>query len=414
MAKLLQWLLDVAGFLAFVFRRWSEDRCLQIAGSLTFTTVLSLVPLFTVVVALLSGTPFFDGVMSQIKNILLLNLVPEIANKVITVYMAQFAQNAGRLTTVSLVALFVTTLSMLYTVDESLNAIWRVRRSRALWLSATVYVVLLAVGPLLIGIGISVTSYLVTLSMDVTRLSPRAESQVLRMVPVTLAAIAFFVLYRTIPNRHVSARHAALGGVFAAILFEAMKTLFSAYVRLVPTYDLVYGAFAAIPIFLLWIYFSWLVILLGAELTACAAYWRHRLWRRAATPSVRFREALQIGRRLAEAQGASVSLEQLRAEIAMPTDELEDTLARLEDMHIVRRVGRRAFVLAKAPEEVTLGDLYNVSVHPGEGVPKEEWSEYSEELARAAHAMDAAFGRPLGSLARNKAAGDPPAPGSGR
>lgn len=414
MRKLLQWLLDVAGFLAFVFRRWSEDRCLQIAGALTFTTVLSLVPLFTVVVALLSATPFFEDVMTQIKIFLLMNLVPEIAGKIITVYMAQFAENAGRLTTVSLGVLVVTTLAMLYTVDESLNAIWRVRRARKLWLSAVGYVALLAVGPLLIGIGMSVTSYLATLSMDATEFSPSTESAVLRPVPVSLGAIAFFLLYRIIPNRHVSAWHAAIGGIFAAILFEAMKALFGAYIRLVPTYDLVYGAFAAIPIFLLWIYLSWLVVLLGAELTASAAYWRHRLWRRSATPSVRFREALEVGRRLAEAQGAPVPLALLRAEIAIPNDELEDTLARLEELHIVRRVGRSAYALAKAPEAITLGELYDVAVHSGEGVPPKVWSDYSVELSEAAQAMQTAFSRPLGSLARSDA-GDAPAQGaSGR
>lgn len=399
MHKLLQWVLDVAGFLAFVFRRWTEDRCLQIAGSLTFTTVLSLVPLFTVVAALLSATPFFDPVMSQIRIFLLTNLVPGIADKIINVYMVQFAQNAGRLTTVSLGALFVTTLSTLYTVDESLNAIWRVRRARSLWLSATAYVVVVLVGPLLIGIGLSVTSYLLTLSMTVSELSAQAESLVLRAVPVTLGSIAFFVLYRVIPNRHVSAWHAALGGLFAATLFETMKSLFGTYVRLVPTYNLVYGTFAAIPIFLLFIYFSWLVVLLGAEFTACAVYWRHGLWRRAATPGVRFREALQIGRHLAEAR-EPLSLRQLRADIAIPGDELEDTLARLEELGIVRRDGK-GYALAKAPGEVTLGELYHVASRSSDALPPEDWSDYSAELDEASKAMQAAFNRPLASLARS-------------
>jgi membrane protein len=401
--KLLQFVLDVAGFLAFVFRRWTEDRCLTIAGSLTFTTVLSLVPLFTVVVALLSSTPFFDPVMSQIRIFLLTNLVPEIADKIINVYMVQFAKNAGRLTTVSLGALFVTTLSMLYTIDGSLNAIWRVRRSRSLWLSAIAYVVVVVIGPLFIGVGMSVTSYLLTLSMTVSELSPHTESLVLRAVPVTLGSIAFFVLYRVIPNRHVSAWHAALGGIFAASLFETMKTLFATYVRLVPTYNLVYGTFAAIPIVLLFIYFSWLVVLLGAELTACAVYWRHGLWRRADTPGVRFREALQIGRHLAEARGP-LSLKQLRADVAVPSDELEDTLARLEELGIVRREGK-AYALAKAPGEVTLGELYHVASRSNDALPPDDWSDYSAELDEASKAMQAAFNRPLASLARS---GDSP------
>ena len=130
---------DFAGFVAFVFRRWQEDRCPQIAGSLTFTTLLAMVPLFTVAVAVLSSLPFFEGAMVQIKIFLLLNLVPEIAGRIITVYMAQFAEAAARLTTVSLVALFAMAIAMLFTVDRSLNVIWRVDRHRPWWLSAAGY-----------------------------------------------------------------------------------------------------------------------------------------------------------------------------------------------------------------------------------------------------------------------------------
>src|SRR5688572_27970433 len=124
------WLTDVVGFLRFVLRRWGEDRCPQIAGSLTFTTLLALVPVFAIVVALLSRSPFFEDVMVQIKIFLLLNLVPDIAHKIITVYMEQFRQNAGRLTTVGFTVLFFTAIALMFTVDRSINAIWRVRRPR--------------------------------------------------------------------------------------------------------------------------------------------------------------------------------------------------------------------------------------------------------------------------------------------
>jgi membrane protein len=267
-------LRDSARFLAFVFRRWKEDRCPQVAGSLTFTTLLALVPLFTVVVTVLAAMPFFEGVMVQIKIFLLLNLVPEIAGKIITVYMWQFAEAAGRLTTVSLAALFAMAISMLFTVDNEFNVIWRVDRRRPVWLSAIGYSALIVLGPALMGLSLWATSWLVAASLDRVAMSSRLEAMALGVVPVSVSALAFFLVYRIIPNRHVPALHATAGGVLAAIVFEVMKSLFAAYIRAVPTYQLVYGAFAAIPIFLLWLYLAWLVVLFGAEFTASLSDWQ--------------------------------------------------------------------------------------------------------------------------------------------
>jgi len=158
MIAVLGKLLDVLGFLRFVLRRWAEDRCHQIAGSLTFTTLLALAPMLAVVVSLLSRAPFFEDVMVQIKVFLLLNLVPEIAYRIITVYMEQFAENAGRLTTLGVAFLFVTAIALMLTVDRSINAIWRVRSSRPMWISILAYVVLLSIGPMLIGVSVSITT----------------------------------------------------------------------------------------------------------------------------------------------------------------------------------------------------------------------------------------------------------------
>lgn len=330
---------DLAGFVAFVFRRWQEDRCPQIAGSLTFTTLLAMVPLFTVVVAVLSSAPFFEGAMVQIKIFLLLNLVPEIAGKIITVYMVQFAEAAGRLTTVSLVALFAMAIAMLFTVDRSLNVIWRVDRHRSLWLSAMGYSALLVLGPVLLGLSLWATSWVVAASLDRLSMPSEFEALVLRVVPVVVSATAFFLVYRIIPNRHVPARHALAGGILAAVAFEAMKSVFAAYIRAVPTYQLVYGAFASIPIFLLWIYLSWLVVLLGAEFTASLGWWRGV---RAGLEEARVEEdhaAFAVGRVLAAAGGAAVAFAALREATGLPDDRLEDLLERLQRGGAVRREG---------------------------------------------------------------------------
>ena len=349
MKPLPAFLRDPAGFLAFVLRRWQEDRCPQIAGSLTFTTILALVPLFTVVAAVLSALPFFEGVMVQIKIFLLLNLVPEIAGKIITVHMVQFAQAAGRLTSVSLVALFAMAIAMLFTVDRSLNLIWRVDRHRPLWLSAAGYTALLVLGPVLMGISVSATSWIVAASLDRLAMPSQVDSLVLRIVPVSVSALAFFLVYRIIPNRHVPARHALAGGIVAAVIFEVMKSVFAAYIRAVPTYRLVYGAFASIPIFLLWVYLSWLVVLFGAELTASLGTWRSRPWRPADAHDAGAQAAFEIGRALAAAGGEPVPYEALRDRVGMPDDRLEELLHLLEERGAARRT-RAGWKLVR-PEE---------------------------------------------------------------
>ena len=350
---------DVAGFVAFVFRRWGEDRCPQIAGSLTFSTLLALVPLFTVVIAVFSALPYFEGAMVQFKIFLLLNLVPEIAGKIITVHLTQFAEAAGRLTTVSLAALFAMAIAMLLTVDHSLNVIWRVDRRRPAWLSLAGYLTILLLGPSLMGLSLWATSWLVAASLDRVAMPSGVESALLRLVPVTVSALAFFLLYRIIPYRHVPARHALAGGILAAVVFEVMKSVFASYIRAVPTYRLVYGAFAAIPIFLLWIYLSWLVVLLGAEFTAVARVLegppvaRRGVSGGVPARGVRARARAGLGRRRSRCRS-----QRLRESVDMPHDQLEDLLRHLEEdgrraplaqgLGARRSPGRRAVLIRSA------------------------------------------------------------------
>lgn len=341
-------LLDVLGFLRFVLRRWTEDRCPQIAGSLAFTTLLALVPVFAIVVAMLSSAPFFEQVMVQIKVFLLLNLLPEIAGKIITVYMEEFRGNARRLTTLGVAALFVTAVALMYTVDRSINAIWRVRRHRPFWVSVLSYMLLLSAGPILIGASMSITTYL--LSIPATTPVPRqAHSFLLQAVPATVSAAAFFLLYRVVPNRKVPWRHALAGGALAAVVFELAKEVFATYVVNSPGYSVVYGAFSAVPFFLLWIYVSWLVVLFGAELAASLDYWGGARWKRIGSGAARFGDAVSVARLLFEARGAPVTFERLRADTGMAQDELEDALHHMAASGLVERVGRRGWAIAQEP-----------------------------------------------------------------
>ena len=400
MRRLVDIALNTFGFARFVVRRWSEDRCPQIAGSLTYTTLLALVPSFAVAVALLSSAPFFDAWMHQVRVFLHLNLAPSIATHLTNDYVDDFAANARRLKWPGIAALLVLSVWMMLIVDRSLNVIWRVRRRRPYWLLVPGYLALLVVGPVLLATSTAATTYLVSLSMG---LAPDllGRRELFRAVSALLSMLAFFVIYKTVPHRHVPWRNAVLGSVVAGVLFEAAKELFAVYVRHASTYSAVYGAFAALPLFLVWIHLSWMVLLLGAELTACAGYWHARLWARADRPGERFHEAVQVARLLAEAAPRGLDFEQLRTGAVVPAHELDDLLLRLTDAEIVKCVDEGTFQLAGDPRRTTVAQLYEAAVAPLGGMRPEEWAEISPDFERAAREMRAGLERPLATLSSN-------------
>ena len=262
-------------YLRFVVRRLVDDRCLTVAGSLTYTSLLALVPVFTVALTLASKVPATQQFIAQLKGFIFKSLVPDAAGRVVSVYLEQFANNAARLTVIGLAMIIVTAVALLFTIDSAFNDIWRTRNRRSWWKRLAAYLLLLILGPLLIGASLSMTSYMLHLSHDFDRVLPMFDDVVLKLVPFLLTAGALILAYRIIPNRYVPARHALAGGLFAALLFELTKHLFVTYVVNMPTYSLVYGAFASVPIFLAWLFCCWIVVLIGAEVTATFSYFRH-------------------------------------------------------------------------------------------------------------------------------------------
>lgn len=351
-------------FNRFLLARFVQDRCLQIAGSLTFSTLLALVPLFAIVIAILSYLPFFQQMLTSIKIFLLLNLVPDIAYKIITVYMGQFAANARKLTYVGIAFLLVTALSMLYTVDRSFNDIWRSRRTRPWWMSGVAYLMLLVAAPLLLGLGISITSYLVSLSLGVSGRLPWLDEALLKVLSVAGSTVTFFLVYRIVPCRYVPVKNALVGAFVAALLFEALKSLFAVYVTLMPGYNMVYGAFAALPVFLIWVFLCWCVILIGAEVSASLSYWGHESWHHAvARPAQRldFQNGLELLGALAVSRDAvrGSTLRELNRVVAAPLDWLEDTLDHLVAKGVVQRERGSRFRLVADPQATTLAEAWN-------------------------------------------------------
>ena len=249
-------------------QRARKERLAQVAGSLTFTTVLSIVPLLSVSLALFTRFPIFRRFEQAIDDYLLKSLLPADIARTVLKYLGQFAANANGLTLVGSLFLLVTAIALLLTVENALNQIWNVKRNRPFLKRVGLYLLMLAAGPPALGVSLWATSYVLGASMGVIGSLPPSLTFVLNLGPILLAMVGMTCMFYFVPNTRVRRRDAIVGGLIASIAFELGKRAFAAYLLKVPTYQAVYGAFAAFPVFLLWVYFSWLVILAAALITA--------------------------------------------------------------------------------------------------------------------------------------------------
>jgi membrane protein len=345
-------------FARMAWRRFDEERCLQIGSSLTFTALLAIVPVITVALTVISAFPVFGELLLNVQRFILVNMLPESAES-IAAYAEKFADNAARLTAVGLLLLFVTAMIVLQTIDRAFNQIWRVPRPRATAQRIFIYWAILTVGPVLIGASLSLTSWLVSQSLGLVKDLPLAGEAVLKLVPIGLTGIAFSLLYFAMPNRRVLVRDALSGGFLAALAFEWMKHGFALYITHFPTHTVIYGAFASVPIFLLWIYLSWIVVLGGAVAAAVMPEWRDRALRVEPVPGGQFLDALQVLRVLWEAHrtGEIVPVARLHAAVRAPVERIE---AVLDAMSGARWAGRVAngWTLTKDAAEITVADVY--------------------------------------------------------
>ena len=261
--------LSLIDFLKYLRERFSRDQCSRAAASLAFTSVLALVPLFTVIFVTLSAFPAFQQWQETIENFIFQNFVPALGAQV-REYLVEFSTKAKGLQAFGVAILFVTVLSMMSTIDSTFNVIWRIQRKRPLVVRFLVYWAVLTLGPILIGTSILVTSYLVSLPFVSDSVGAWGlQSKFLSALPMVATTAAFVMFFKLIPYRPVPFKHAVIGALVASCLFEATKRIFAFYVVNFPSQEAIYGAFATVPIFLLWIYLCWVIVLLGAEVTQC-------------------------------------------------------------------------------------------------------------------------------------------------
>jgi len=349
-------------FMRLVIARFEDDRCVQVAGNLTFTTLLALVPMFTIAFTMFAAFPVFEDWANAFKIFLLTTLVPEVGGKIITVYMQQFADNAAKLTAVGLTFLAVTALLLLVSIERVFNGIWRARRPRSLVQRLVIYWTAITVGPLLIGASLSLTSWLVAQSVPSVGAVENLHEIVLRILPVILNGAAFGLLYLVVPNRRIRVKDAFVGGVAAALMFELMKRGFALYLQAFPTYDLIYGTFATVPIFLLWMYLSWCVVLLGAVMVAVLPQWRLGEESAGARGDSAFFRALVVIEQLdaARRRSATPSAGELALSAGMLEDAADTLLDAMENKGWVRRVEPAGWVLAADLGALSLADVYRL------------------------------------------------------
>lgn len=373
---------EARDLLRFARRRLNEERLPQVAASLTFTTVLALVPVLTIALAIFTTFPTFNTFRASLEAYFIKSLMPKTISATILGYLNQFAAKASRLSAVGAAALIATTVATMLTIDRAFNQIWRVKNARPFTQRLVVYWAMVTLGPLLIGVSITVTSYLLTATSGYISNSSVFGALFYTTISILLTAGAFTLLYIAVPNRLVSWRDAACGGLFAATVFELAKRIFVVFITQFPTYTMIYGALAAVPIFLLWVYVSWLITLIGAVLTAALPVVKYERWWHVPTPGSEFVDAMAILKvlYLARSLGANAAVDAMKIRVTtrLGFDESEMLLQKMLDAGWVGRIktetskrsqfgkrgteGRDAWTLLVNPYELHLADVYRLFV----------------------------------------------------
>jgi membrane protein len=349
-------------FWRFLLQRFLADRGANNAAALTYTTLFAVVPMMTVTFSMLSAIPAFQDTGEQIQSFIFRNFVPS-AGETLQQYLRDFTTQARQLTWIGVVILAATAFWMLVTIEKAFNTIWRVRQPRRGVSSFLLYWAILSMGPILLGGGFAISTYIASLSLISGPDALLGVKTLLKLMPLLFSVAAFTLLYATVPNAQVPIRHALLGGLFAAVLFEVAKMLFGLYVRLFPGYQLIYGAFATVPLFLLWIYVSWLIVLFGAEVV-CNLGSSHQ-WRKRAVP--RLLVVLGVLRVFHERQqsGFKVRLRDVQRQGWMLAEhEWEEVLEFLEQQQLIASTGSGTWVLSRDLGHYTLAQLLSRSPWP--------------------------------------------------
>jgi membrane protein len=346
--------------------RFREDHLGLSASSLTFTTIIALVPLVTVVLAVFTAFPMFAKFQLVLQKWLIESLIPDTIARQVLGYLTQFAGKASKLGGVGIVVLFVTAQALILTIDRTLNSIWRVRKPRPFGQRVLVYWAVMTLGPLLLALSLSLTSYALSASKGFVGSLPGGVQLLLDTLQFVLLAWGMAALYHYVPNTRVRWAHAWVGGFFVSVGFEVAKQLLVLYLGKIPTYSVLYGAFATVPILLIWIYIAWVIVLLGAVIAAYLPSLLGGVKRRTRAHGWQFLLALEVLQNLEPERAAArkgLTSPELAQRLKVDALQLEPVLAALSALDWIGQLqeelsqGEARYVLLADPDTTLLEPL---------------------------------------------------------
>lgn len=347
-------------FGGFLWQRFLDDRCFESAGALAYATVFALVPLTAALFGVVSAVPAFEDWLDTLTRFVFANFVPAAA-RTVEEYLLEFAGSARGLTSVGGLVLLGTALLTMKAVEDTFNRIWRVHAPRPGLARFLVYWTVLTLGPILVLGGLALSSYFISLPLiHSTYEEIGIGGRLLRLAPTGIELVGFTLAYYVLPHRTVKFRHALAGGVLATVLFEIAKYGFALYLTRA-SYREIYGALAVLPILLIWIYTSWLVVLLGASFAASLSAFRFQPTAQRLPEGYEMYALLRLMGRFDDAQRegqAMHSEELLELEPCLTDGLLQDFLGHLSRMGVVRRAEDGGWLLARDLGRVSLADLY--------------------------------------------------------
>lgn len=342
----------VQAFSVMVFRQFLADECQSTAAALTYQTLFAVVPLLTVFYAMFNAFAAFEGLSGRLETFIFENVVPENVD-VVRDYLTSFSDQAQSLSVPSLLLLGVTAFLMLFTIERTFNEIWRVRDPRHGFQRFLMYWALLTLGPLMIGFGLVISTYVVSLPL----ISGVEGTGILKFVPVIMSAAIFTLVFAAVPNCPVPTRDALIGGILVAIAFEVAKYSF-ATIMAESNFEVIYGTFAAVPLFLLWIFLSWTIVLMGAEIVKGLGVFRFRSNESIESPFVQLLLILEQFY-LAHRRGETIVEQDIRRlSERIDVAEWNDLKAMLVDLNLIRPLDRGGIVLSRDLKELSVWELY--------------------------------------------------------
>ena len=264
--KVRKGLITAKEFSLLFVSHCKQDKITVSAGHLAFVSLLSLVPFVMVFFTILSAFPAFSDARGELEELIFSSFVPHAGGQVQT-YVTEFVNNASGMGAIGILSLMVVALMLISNIDKTLNSIWQSQSERPIVFTFAIYWMVLTLGPLLMGSSLAISSYLVSLANSAEEYTFGVTTTLLKIVPFVASVGAFFLIYMLVPNKKIDPKHAAFGALVGAVLFETSKKVFALYVTSFPSYQLIYGALAVVPILFVWVYLSWVVVLVGAEVT---------------------------------------------------------------------------------------------------------------------------------------------------